>query len=152
MKAPDFPKLFRIMAIFFALGHLCYAGILVYAGQDQARTEKVQTPRQAAPFALDILLTAGLCAVGTFAAGTRLYVAEEDLRPVIRRQRTRFQLTCLALAVLEALMAFRSAARPEVSPVMRHHIVVALLYWITSLQVQRRFRLTEAETARYEKQ
>ena len=55
------------MALFFAAGHLLYAAALYTAKNDPVKVERIETPRQAAPFALDILLVLGVYFTGLLA-------------------------------------------------------------------------------------
>lgn len=149
MKAPKFVRLILIMACFFAAGHLLFAANLYFAQKDPAKVAKVETARQAVPFALDLGLLALLFFVSLMAANLKGRLIDEALGPRVRSRKVQFAVICFLLAVLLALFVWRTSAAPQIGPLTRRHVFMAVVFLLLGLYNKRHFSLTAEEEAHY---
>ncbi|MBQ7556233.1 hypothetical protein IJS98_07305 [bacterium] len=144
MRPAHFVRLAIVMALFFAAGHLLYAAALYTAKDDPVKVEKIETTRQAAPFALDILLVLGVYFTGLLASSVKKV-------PNIVSRKRQYTILCFVLLVFLALMIWRTGQHPAVSLVMRRHVFMAVVFALLALYNKRHFALTKEEAAEYEK-
>ncbi|MBO7435658.1 hypothetical protein J6U76_06680 [bacterium] len=144
MRPSRIARLALVMALFFAAGHLLYAAALYTAKNDPVKTERVETARQAMPFALDILLVLGVYFTGLLAASFKKV-------PSIVSRKRQYTILCFALLLFLALMIWRTGQNPAVPLILRRHVFMAVVFALLGLYNKRHFALTKEEEAEYEK-
>ena len=144
MRPAHFARLALVMALFFAAGHLLYAAALYTAKNDPAKTERVETTRQAAPFALDILLVLGVYFTGLMASSFKKV-------PNIVSRKRQYTILCFLLLIFLALMIWRTGQAPLLMPIMRRHVFMAVVFALLGLYNRRHFALAKEEEEAYEK-
>ncbi|MBR6462979.1 hypothetical protein IKS73_07575 [bacterium] len=132
------------MALFFAAGHLIYAAALYTAKDDHAKIERIETTRQAAPFALDILLVLGVYFTGLLASSVKK-------SPSIISRKRQYTILCFVLLVFLVLIIWRTGQEPLIRPIMRRHVFMAVVFALLGLYNKRHFALTKEEEACYER-
>ena len=139
------------MTCFFAAGHLIYAANLHFAKNDPAKVAKVETSRQAAPFAVDLVLLAFVFCVSLLAAGAKGNAMNEELYPRLMSRKRQYAVICALLAILLIFFIWRASALPKIDHLTRRHVFMAVVFLLLGLYNKRHFSLTKEEAAAYEK-
>ena len=144
MRPTHFARLALVMALFFAAGHLLYAAALYTAKNDPVKVERIETPRQAAPFALDILLVLGVYFTGLLASSFKKV-------PNIVSRKRQYTILCFVLLIFLALVIWWTGKEPHLMPILRRHVFMAVVFALLGLYNRRHFALTKEEEEEYER-